>query len=138
MTESEKRELFATEMLSRGAKKSGLRPPLFRLLWTLGSRVPPPLYATGGQQFLVHGLMAGAFWGTFMWILVWRDSPGVAVGGGFLFGLLFSLMMHFQIERRRKKLGIEGDWGGYQPNQTTNAEQVTDDQLPARPESKAE
>ena len=126
MTETEKRELFVTEMLSRGAKKAEVRPPLFRLLWTLGFRVPPPLYATGGQQFLIHGLICGAFWGAFMWLLVWRDSPGAAVGGGFLFGLLFSLIVHFQIERRRKKLGLEGDWKSYIPNQTANAEQGSD------------
>ena len=124
MTDSEKRELFAKEMLSRGAKRSELRPPLFRLLWALGARVPPPLFASGMQQFLVHGIMGGFFWGTFMWILVWRDSPGAAVGGGFLFGLLFSFMMHFQIEKRRKKLGLEGDWKSYIPSETNNAEQV--------------
>ena len=59
--------------------------------------------------------MGGLFWGFFMWLIVWRDSPGSAVAGGFLFGLLMSVVMHFQIESRRKKWGIQGDWKDYDP-----------------------
>jgi len=124
MTEKEKREAFFAEMQAIGVKKNEQKPPLYRLLWKLGVNIAPPLYASGTQLVLVDVFLAGGFWAFWMWLIVWKESPGVSLAGGLLFGLLFGLMMRVQIESKRKKYGITGDWSEFTPTENRKAEQV--------------
>ena len=122
MTEKEKREAFFAEMEAAGAKKNEQKPPLYRLLWKLGIDLAPPLYASGTQLILMDVFLAGGFWAFLMWLIVWRESPGIALAGGLFFGLLFGLMMRLQIESKRKKYGITEDWSDFTPSERRRAD----------------
>jgi hypothetical protein len=90
-------------------------PPMHRLLWRMGLRVPPPLLASFSANLFVMGGLFGLLWG-----VLWRALMGLvldlgpltlsitvgsAVAAGLLFGLLMALLMQHQ--RRRYPLP---DW----------------------------
>ncbi|MEO0453357.1 MAG: DUF6404 family protein [Verrucomicrobiota bacterium] len=123
MSEKEKREAFLAEVEALGEKKAEHNPPLYRLLWKFGINVAPPLYASGKEVLIVDVVFAGGFWGTSMWLLTWRDSPGSALIGGLIFGLFLGLSTTIRMEAKRKKLGITGMWSYYKPTTILKAEQ---------------
>lgn len=49
-------------------------PPIYRLAWTLGFHIRPPLYQSFAALALGMGTWFGVTWGLVMWILPWRDE----------------------------------------------------------------
>jgi hypothetical protein len=89
-----------------GMKRRKYAPPLARLLWRLGLRIPPPHYASFAQNALSNGVYFAVAWGAGMWVAVWsrQGMPlwlvlGAAVLAGILFGL--SLAVVYQRDAKR-------------------------------------
>ena len=122
MTEKEKREAFFEDMVASGAKKNEQKPLVYRLLWSLGINIPPPLFITGGQEIIMHMCLGGGFYGVLMWLFIWREAPEYAFAGGFLFGLFFAFLIHFKIEAQRREFGITGSWSDYTPERKFEAD----------------
>ena len=94
---------------SKGIGKSTYSPPLFRLLWKLGIKVPPPHMAGFGFNALVMGSFFGLFWGLFMWLLLWgRQGMPIWIGAtaALMAGVLFGLTMAWYLRWSAKKRGI--------------------------------
>ena len=72
MTHQEKVDHLIAELGKEGMSPYTVAPPLFRLLWALGLRVPPPLFLGFFTVALVAGFFFGLFWGAFMWLIQWR------------------------------------------------------------------
>ncbi|WP_437357683.1 DUF6404 family protein [Inquilinus limosus] len=72
-------------------------PSIYRLLWRIGVKVPPPHFATLWQNICLEGVPFGVIWGFFIWLILWRNderyawaivlAPAVA---GFLFGTIMA------------------------------------------------
>ena len=94
-----------------GIRRSTYAPPMFRLLWKAGVRIPPP-HMNG---FVVNAFVMGGFfataWGLIMWLTLWswQGKPFVAVvatslSAGALFGLIMAAYLvaqarHYQVPR---------------------------------------
>ncbi|HET6782816.1 MAG TPA: DUF6404 family protein [Pseudoxanthomonas sp.] len=92
---------------SKGIGKSTYSPPLFRLLWKLGVKVPPPHMAGFGFNALVMGGFFGLFWGLFMWLLLWgrQGMPiwigaAAALAAGVLFGVTMACYLRWSAKKR--------------------------------------
>jgi len=92
---------------------AGMRaPPLHRLLWRMGLRVPPPLLASFSTNLRLmgglFGLLGSVLWQALMWLLFELGpfplaiTVGSAVMAGLLFGVMMALLMRYQ--RRRYQL----------------------------------
>ncbi|MEK0266565.1 DUF6404 family protein [Stenotrophomonas rhizophila] len=92
---------------------AGMRaPPLHRLLWRMGLRVPPPLLASFSTNLLLMGGLFGLLWSVLWQALMWllfelgpfplAITVGSAVMAGLLFGVMMALLMRYQ--RRRYQL----------------------------------
>jgi hypothetical protein len=49
-------------------------PPLWRLLWRLSVRIPPPHFMPFWSLALFFGAYFGFVWGAFMWFVGWRGT----------------------------------------------------------------
>jgi len=92
---------------------AGMRaPPLHRLLWRMGLRVPPPLLASFSTNLLLMGGLFGLLWSVLWQALMWllfelgpfplAITVGSAVMAGLVFGVMMALLMRYQ--RRRYQL----------------------------------
>ena len=77
--------------------RSNYAPPLLRILWRLGIRLPPLPFMPFWQVTLLMGGLWGISWGWAMWFMYWGPSGMVAgeaiiisITSGFLFGLLMA------------------------------------------------
>lgn len=94
---------------TKGLRKSTYAPPLFRLLWRLGVKVPPPHMAGFAFNSLVMGGFFGVFWGLAMWLLLWghQGMPLVIVAvAALLAGALFGLAMAWYLRYWARKRAI--------------------------------
>ena len=93
---------------SKGIRRSTAAPPLYRLFWKMGLKVPPPLMAGFFSIALLMGSFFGVFWGLVMWLLIWNrtDMPFaiaalLALMAGVLFGLIMAAVLRMQARGRR-------------------------------------
>jgi Family of unknown function (DUF6404) len=95
-----------------GIRRSNYCPPLLRLLWRLGFKVPPPHFSSFVPTAFVSGTLFTFAWGLTMWLLLWRStgtSPALAVGSSVAAGALFGVAMSAYYAHGRKKHGLP-DW----------------------------
>src|SRR5262249_21322097 len=100
MTHAEK-VAYAIQDLGRcGISPFTVAPPFFRLLWLLGSRIPPPLFLRFADNALLLGSFFGILFGGSMWLIQWQYSPLpqatsvlVAVLASLFAGVLFGRSM---------------------------------------------
>ncbi|MBK0167087.1 DUF6404 family protein [Klebsiella sp. S69] len=92
-------------MASRKMWKSNYAPPLIRLLWWLGVKIPPLPFAPFWQVFRWMGGFFSMWYGLLMYLMVWRvqgRSPLFACATSLIAGVLFGLTMAlFHWWRRR-------------------------------------
>jgi len=122
MTFEEKREAALRLLESSDIWRSNYAPPLLRLLWKLGARVPPPHFVGFAANFVFAGLFFGVVWGLLMWAFVWshQTTLRMAAGGAMLAGLLFGLCMasYYRYSARRNKIPL---WKEFQPSSDVSA-----------------
>ncbi len=97
MTFEQKKARAIALMDSKKMWRSNYAPPLLRILWRLGIRLPPLPFMPFWQVTVLMGGLWGISWGCAMWFIYWRPSGMVAgeaiiisITGGFLFGLLMA------------------------------------------------
>ena len=108
MSHQEKIERLIADLSEQGVSPQTTAPPMFRLLWSLGLKIPPPLYMRFSSLALLGGVPFGLLWGLFMWLLVWRSRAGLEymVLISLLAGVFFGLAMaaYYRWRFRRLKL----------------------------------
>jgi uncharacterized protein DUF6404 len=115
MTHRQKVDRLIADLGKRGVGAFTVAPPLFRLLWSLGLEVPPPLFLGFVTLTLLMGGFFGVVWGVFMWLLQWQSGRVPvetavlnAVGAGLLFGLSMAAYYRWKAVR----LGLPS-WESY-------------------------
>lgn len=69
-----KKEHAIAIMESKKMWRSNYAPPLLRLAWKAGLKIPPLPFATFWQITLLMGGWFGPAWGICMWFSSWKDS----------------------------------------------------------------
>lgn len=94
MTFEQKKARAIALMDSKKMWRSNYAPPLLRILWRLGIRLPPLPFMPFWQVTVLTGGLWGISWGCAMWFIYWGPSGMVAgeaiiisITGGFLSGL---------------------------------------------------
>ncbi|WP_368758775.1 DUF6404 family protein [Klebsiella oxytoca] len=92
-------------MAERRMWKSNYAPPLVRLLWRLGVKIPPLPFMSFWRLFVVMAAPFSIGYGLLMYLMVWRAqgmSPLFACAVSLIAGVLFGLTMAlFHLWRRR-------------------------------------
>ncbi|WP_262216169.1 DUF6404 family protein [Serratia ficaria] len=112
MTFEERKMRAIAIMDSKKMWRSNYAPPLLRLLWWLGLKIPPLPYLSFWQNLLLTGPFFGTCWGTVMWFISWRTAgikPATAVIMALSAALLFGLCMA-SFHWWRKKVNQLPDW----------------------------
>ena|SRR2546421_387366 len=94
-------------LASTGIWSGNYAPPLHRLLWKLGARVPPPHFLSFTANFVSAGVWFGVFWGLAMWLTVCSHQGLSRLAAAALFaGVLFGLCMAAYYRYGARKYGI--------------------------------
>ena len=83
MTFEQKKARAIALMDSKKMWRSNYAPPLLRILWRLGIRLPPLPFMPFWQVTVLTGGLWGISWGCAMWFII-------SITGGFLSGLLMA------------------------------------------------
>ncbi|ROR05746.1 hypothetical protein EC836_109220 [Erwinia sp. JUb26] len=76
--------------------RSNYAPPILRLCWKLGGKVPPSPFAPFWLNTLLYTAWFGPLWGVLMWLSSWQNqhfSVLRAVSTALITGLLFGISM---------------------------------------------
>ncbi len=62
--------------------RSNYAPPILRLFWTMGGKMPPPPFAPFWLNTLFFAVWFGPLWGIVMWFSRWKnqDCQRIAYG----------------------------------------------------------
>ena len=109
---------YAELMASKGVGEHTAIPPLWRLLWSWGLQLPPPLYMGFLSLFLLTGTCFGLLFGAGAWLLGNRglrsmsleEGADVALVTGLAFGLVMACAFRFLAHRH----GL-GTWSTFDP-----------------------
>ncbi|OZO52157.1 hypothetical protein CG706_22265 [Escherichia coli] len=91
-----KKERAIAIMESKKMWSSNYAPPLLRLAWRMGVRIPPLPFAPFWQVALLMGVPFGTIWGLLMWVFIWKDTemlPIDAIVRSFYFDIFFGISM---------------------------------------------
>jgi len=113
MTFEQRREAALRLLDEAGVEPWSSRPRLWRLLWRLGAKIPPPLFMSAWARALFSALTFAIIWGTLMWILIWRAqkiSPLAALASAVFVGFFVGGMSAALAARKRRKLSLP-QWG---------------------------
>ncbi|MDO1890623.1 DUF6404 family protein, partial [Escherichia coli] len=83
MTFEQKKARAIALMDSKKMWRSNYAPPLLRILWRLGIRLPPLPFMPIWQGTVLTGGLWGIFWGCAMGFIYWGPS-GMGGGGGLI------------------------------------------------------
>ena len=83
MTHLQKVDHLIEELGHKGVGYYTAGPPLFRLLWKLGSDIPPPFFLEFRKLALMigtfFGVLEGLLWGMVMWFSSWQGEIPAAI-----------------------------------------------------------
>ncbi|PHM54525.1 DUF6404 family protein [Xenorhabdus sp. KK7.4] len=106
MTFEQRKARAIAIMESKKMWRSNYAPPLLRMLWKMGFKIPPFPFASFWQIVILTGPWFGLGWGLLMWSFVWRSegmSPTSAINtsifAGVFFGI-FTAIYHRWIKKR--------------------------------------
>ncbi|WP_426577686.1 DUF6404 family protein [Xenorhabdus stockiae] len=106
MTFEQRKARAIAIMESKKMWRSNYAPPLLRILWKMGFKIPPFPFASFWQIAIPSGIWFGPAWGLLMWFIVWRHEdmpPVLAIISGISAGILFGVLMaacHRWIKKR--------------------------------------
>lgn len=75
MVFEDKKEKALTLMENKKMWRSNYAPPLLKMLWRLGAKVPPPPFAPFWLNTVIFSIVFIPLWGIFMWFSTWQDEP---------------------------------------------------------------
>jgi hypothetical protein len=108
MTHRQKVKRLIADLRKQGMSPYTVAPPLFRLLWALGFKVPPPLFLGFLTLTLLTGASFGILWGVVMWQLQWQAwhvplglKVIIATGVGLMFGLYMATYFRWKAKHLR-------------------------------------
>ncbi|MCW9474420.1 DUF6404 family protein [Klebsiella grimontii] len=108
----ERKQKALTIMADRRMWKSNYAPPMIRLLWWLGVKIPPPPFASFWQILVLMAVWFSVAYGLLMYFQVWRIQGMnplfacmLSVIAGFFFGLCMALFHLW-----RKKVNQLPEW----------------------------
>jgi hypothetical protein len=92
---------------TKGISSAVARPPIDRMISTLGLQAPPMLFWKFPSVAIVMGVQFGVLWGIFMYLTVWMERPVfttavASVAVGISFGLCMATLQTWQ--KRKWKL----------------------------------
>lgn len=105
-----KRDAALAIMARTGIWESNYYPPIVRLLWRAGFRIPLPHFISFGSVAMASGLFFGTAWGGLMVLALWNTQsmlvPALlaALGAGLCFGL--SMATYYAYGRRKHQLPL--------------------------------
>lgn len=103
-------------LASAGISRGESAPPLYRALWRLGVRVPPPHFCAFATTLVLTGSAFGASVGAIMWFVRWshREMSFGMVGTVLFAGSLFGLLIagHYRRDARRRGIPL---WRDFRP-----------------------
>lgn len=113
MTHDRKMEEYKHLMTEKGIGDATAYPPLWKLLWSMGIPLPPPLY----MRFLPLALLGGTFFGLLFGAFAWyMGNRGIrtmsfkeACGVALILGAAFGISVAWLTRRQASKLGL-GTW----------------------------
>ena len=112
MAFEEKKKKAIALMEEKKMWRSNYAPPLLRLFWKLGGKMPPPPFAPFWLNMLFFAVWFGPLWGVFMWFSTWQSEGYSASGAlfasataGVLFGFFMALFHSW-----RKRANKLPDW----------------------------
>jgi ABC-type branched-subunit amino acid transport system permease subunit len=113
MTHDEKVAHLLQDLGQKGVGRYTIAPLLYRLLWRLGIKVRPPLFASFWSLVVITGLGYGLLLFVLMWPFVRQTEPvSAVVGTAALAAVLFGLFMAVYYRARAQKLGLQR-WEDY-------------------------
>ncbi|NRG24045.1 DUF6404 family protein [Klebsiella michiganensis] len=108
----QKKQRAVAIMDSKKMWRSNYAPPLLRLAWKAGLKIPPLPFASFWQITLLMGGWFGPAWGISMWFFNWQDTgmlPAVATTMSIFSGIFFGVSMA-AFHLWRKKVNNLPDW----------------------------
>ncbi|HVA77603.1 MAG TPA: DUF6404 family protein [Candidatus Binataceae bacterium] len=84
----EKVERIVRELEAKGIDRSTTAPGIFRLLWTLGAAIPPPLFLGFLPAMLIFGVSFASVLALVFWLMGPASELWLSAIGGVLFGLV--------------------------------------------------
>jgi hypothetical protein len=114
VTEREKIDAAVAELRSRKVGGSTAAPALYRLLWALGLRVPPPLFQGFPGLVLVHGTFFGLLLALPIGLVTGVRNPLEWVAAWVAGGLAFGVLMAAYFRGFARRLGLPR-WAEYHP-----------------------
>jgi hypothetical protein len=113
VTHREKLDRLLPELEARGVGQYTIAPPVFRLFWSIGLEIAPPLF----MGFLPLAFLLGLMWGITMSIIMsliaGRHAMLPFAIGGVPFGLITAA--YFRWKARTLKLPEWNDYGVVTP-----------------------
>jgi hypothetical protein len=81
MTNDEKIEYYLRDMRQRGVGKFRAAPPIYRLLWRLGIKVRPPVFASFWSLAVPYAIFYGILFFIVWWLNVGHSITGLVLSG---------------------------------------------------------
>lgn len=102
ITFEQKLALAMSELEQTGMKPRHCKPPLHRMLWSMGVDIRPPHYASFFSNFVFIASMFSLLMGILFWLMIWSSQsvksanviPLVMLGGTLVGGLLAGYYRH--------------------------------------------
>ena len=108
MVFEEKKKKAIDLMENKKMWRSNYAPPILRLFWKMGSKMPPPPFAPFWLNTMFFAAWYSPIWGIFMWFTIWKNqgfsvlhAVFIALFSGLLFGL-FMALFHYWRKRSNK------------------------------------
>ncbi len=110
-------------MAKKGIGAATAAPPLWELLWSLGIRVPPPLYMGFVPLALLCGTFFGLLFGAIAWYMGTRGSRTMSLQEASMValatGTFFGLTVAWFCRRLARKHGL-GAWSAFSTHRPRN------------------
>ena len=99
----------AQVIMDLGVPRRTAMPPLYRILWSLGISVRPPLYASFPGSVIFLGLLLAFMFGLLTHLVTRHPIDTKHVIVALCFGYILATFLHLQMARERRRRALP-DW----------------------------